>query len=179
MSMDEGCCICDVSDATDIDPLVYCDQCNLAVHKLCYGIERIPEDDWFCNSCLYWKKKRSKVSFWCYFQENGCFQDPLVDPKSKPIRCVLCDRTQGAMKECTGEGKDTWAHMVCALFIEEVFFHDTQNSSGIIISAIPSSKRVSPTRRCTYCHRGGIVVDCQCDMADCKKKEWLVRRIQL
>ena len=63
MSMEEGCCICDVSDASNIDPLVYCDQCNLAVHKLCYGIENIPEDDWFCNTCLYWKKKRSKVLF--------------------------------------------------------------------------------------------------------------------
>ena len=113
--MEEGCCICDVSDASNIDPLVYCDQCNLAVHKLCYGIEKIPEvfqgskktifklsavkkikqlssdnfrallkDDWFCNTCLYWKKKRSK--------------DPLVDPDSKPIKCVLCDRKGGAMK---------------------------------------------------------------------------------
>ena len=50
MSMEEGCCICDVSDASDFDPLVYCDECNLAVHKLCYGISVIPEDDWFCNT---------------------------------------------------------------------------------------------------------------------------------
>ena len=44
-----GCCICEISDATDVDPLVYCDDCNLAVHKLCYGIKDIPDGDWFCN----------------------------------------------------------------------------------------------------------------------------------
>ena len=49
MSMDEGCCICEISDASNLDPLVYCDACNLAVHKLCYGIVSIPEGDWFCN----------------------------------------------------------------------------------------------------------------------------------
>jgi len=43
-------CICDVSDASDVDPLVYCDVCNLAVHKLCYGIEKIPDDDWYCHT---------------------------------------------------------------------------------------------------------------------------------
>lgn len=131
------------------------------------------------------------VQYHCQFIENdslncvskfrfqNVIQDPLVDPKSKPIRCVLCERTTGAMKECHGEGKDAWAHMVCALFIEEVYFHDTQNSSGIIISGIPPSKRVSPTRRCSFCPKGGIVVDCQCELAECKKKEWLVGRIQL
>jgi len=155
MSMEEGCCICDVSDASNIDPLVYCDQCNLAVHKLCYGIEKIPEDDWFCNTCLYWKKKRSK--------------DPLVDPDSKPIKCVLCDRKGGAMKECYPE-KDQWAHMVCALFIEEVSFNDSQTSSGIIINQIPARKKVSATRKCTCCIKEGYVVDCQCETPGCNKK---------
>merc|ERR1711892_1611408 len=155
MSMEEGCCICDVSDASNIDPLVYCDQCNLAVHKLCYGIEKIPEDDWFCNTCLYWKKKRSK--------------DPLVDPDSRPIKCILCDRKGGAMKECHPD-KEKWAHMVCALFIEEVSFNDTNTSSGIIASNIPPRKRVGPNRKCSFCNRDGIVVDCQCDMTSCAKK---------
>ena len=49
LSMEEGCSICEITDANDVDPLVYCDQCNVAVHKLCYGIKTIPEGDWFCN----------------------------------------------------------------------------------------------------------------------------------
>ena len=130
MSMEEGCCICDVSgehihylcfimaddihlyslvDASDIDPLVYCDECNLAVHKLCYGIPVIPDDDWYCNivsispytvfllliiQCKYWKKKRAK--------------DPLTSIQK--IKCVLCDQPNGAMKEIYME-KDKWAHI--------------------------------------------------------------------
>ena len=46
--------------------------------------------------CIYWKKRRSK--------------DPLTDPNSKPIRCILCDRPKGAMKELYREN-DKWAHM--------------------------------------------------------------------
>ena len=159
------------------------------------------KDDWFCNTCLYWKKKRSK--------------DPLVDPDSKPIKCVLCDRKGGAMKgmrflqiidkvsnvlidksppeskidffnrfnearrikisktlnpECYPE-KDQWAHMVCALFIEEVSFNDSQTSSGIIINQIPARKKVSATRKCTCCIKEGYVVDCQCETPGCNKKE--------
>ena len=49
LSMEDGCSICEITDANDVDPLVYCDKCNVAVHKLCYGIKTIPEGDWFCN----------------------------------------------------------------------------------------------------------------------------------
>ena len=53
------------------------------------------------------------------------------------------------MKECYPD-KEKWAHMVCALFIEEVSFNDTQTSSGIITSSIPPFKRVSSTRKVIF-----------------------------
>lgn len=62
LSMEEGCSICEITDANDVDPLVYCDKCNVAVHKLCYGIKTIPEGDWFCNICKYWRKKKIERS---------------------------------------------------------------------------------------------------------------------
>ena len=34
----------------------------------------------------------------------------MTDPNSKPIRCILCDRPKGAMKELYREN-DKWAHM--------------------------------------------------------------------
>ena len=46
--------------------------------------------------CIYWKRKRSK--------------DPLTDPNTKPLKCVLCDRSNGAMKEIYRE-TEKWAHM--------------------------------------------------------------------
>jgi len=159
MSMDEGCCICEISDATDVDPLVYCDECNLAVHKLCYGIAAIPDGDWFCNVCTFWKKKRSK--------------DPLCDPKSCPLKCILCEGSRGAMKELHKNRKDEqdrWAHIVCALFIEEVRFHDPETSTGIIIDDIPSSKKVlDGVRGCFYCKKAGFVVKCCCEDKSCGK----------
>lgn len=154
MSMEEGCSICEISDATDVDPLVYCDECNLPVHKLCYGIVAIPDGDWFCNVCKYWKRKRSK--------------DPLCDPNSCPLKCSLCEQDKGAMKELYRPKKDDperWAHIVCALFIDEVRFHDAETSTGIIIDDIPREKKVGAIngRKCAFCSNGGYIVKCNCE----------------
>ena len=46
-------------------------------------------------------------------------------------------------------------YSVCALFIDEVYFHDTTNSNGIIIDRVPPRKKVSATRKCFYCDRLG------------------------
>lgn len=63
-----------------------------------------------------------------------------------------------------------WAHIVCALFIEEVRFHDPETSTGIIIDDIPSSKKVlDGVRSCFYCKKAGFVVKCCCDDKSCGK----------
>ena len=46
-------------------------------------------------------------------------------------------------------------YSVCALFIDEVYFHDTTNSNGIIIDRVPPRKKVSAQRKCFYCDRLG------------------------
>jgi len=150
LSMEEGCSICEITDANDVDPLVYCDKCNVAVHKLCYGIKTIPEGDWFCNICKYWRKRRSK--------------DPLVSPRT--FKCVLCFGTRGAMKEVYPKrgNEDSWAHILCALFFEEVQFRDPETSSGIShIESIPASKKVTVTRKCEFCSRDGYLRFCDCN----------------
>ncbi|CAG5085464.1 Oidioi.mRNA.OKI2018_I69.PAR.g10901.t2.cds [Oikopleura dioica] len=149
LSMEEGCSICEIADANDVDPLVYCDQCNVAVHKLCYGIQTIPSGDWYCNTCKYWRKRRSK--------------DPLTS--MKPLKCVLCFDVRGAMKEVYPKrgSDDTWAHILCALFFEEVQFRDPETSSGIShIESIPHSKKVTAEKKCEFCTREGYLRFCDC-----------------
>lgn len=73
--------------------------------------------------------------------------------------------------------EDSWAHILCALFFEEVQFRDPETSSGIShIESIPASKKVdfffktlknffqvTATRKCEYCSRDGYLRFCDCN----------------
>ena len=45
------CAVCFDGESTDTNPVVFCDGCNIAVHKACYGIAAVPEGDYFCDRC--------------------------------------------------------------------------------------------------------------------------------
>jgi len=67
--------ICNNGDYEDEDMIVFCGNCNLAVHQSCYGIEELPDEDWFCHNCNVF-----------------CFKKGLM------IACALCPKKGGAMK---------------------------------------------------------------------------------
>lgn len=99
----------------------------------------------------------------------------------KPLKCVLCFDVRGAMKEVYPKrgSDDTWAHILCALFFEEVQFRDPETSSGIShIESIPHSKKVgelfipfntnspfqvTPDKKCEFCTREGYLRFCDCN----------------
>ena len=44
------CTIC-YDDANDVDQILFCDRCNVAVHQSCYNVVTIPSGAWYCDVC--------------------------------------------------------------------------------------------------------------------------------
>jgi len=125
------CCVCGHGDSEDQNPIVFCDGCNIAVHKGCYGnplANEIPEGDWLCERCL-WKA------------QDQC--------------CVLCPVKEGAMKRTTDW---QWAHVACALWIPEVFCHYGDGLEPIDYFQVPDRRF---TMTCEYCKKKqGACAEC-------------------
>ncbi|GJV85781.1 protein Jade-1 [Tanacetum coccineum] len=132
------CAICQSTDGDSLDPIVLCDGCDLMVHVTCYGkplVNGVPDGDWFCCQCLAKDK------------ENNIIDDVLS--------CCLCPVKGGALKP-TNDGR--WAHIVCALYVPEVFFEDPDGREGIDCSKV-LEKRWG--KKCYLCKkRDGCVVEC-------------------
>ncbi|KAL2023434.1 hypothetical protein VTK56DRAFT_2791 [Thermocarpiscus australiensis] len=48
---DQVCAICSKPDSEPPNEIVFCDNCDMAVHQECYGLPEIPEGDWICRNC--------------------------------------------------------------------------------------------------------------------------------
>ncbi|KAF5730777.1 PHD finger family protein [Tripterygium wilfordii] len=140
---DDGivCAICKSTDGDPSDPIVFCDGCNLMAHSTCYGdplIKGIPEGDWFCAQCLASRSSEDQN------QE-----------KPAPFSCCLCPVKEGAMKP-TSDGR--WAHILCSLFVPEVFFEDPTGREGVNCSMVPKRRF---EERCYVCmSSSGCAIDC-------------------
>lgn len=90
---DQKCAVCDDSDCDNSNAIVFCDGCNIAVHQECYGIAFIPEGQWFCRKCMI--------------------------NQHKQFTCCFCPSKTGAFKQLDNS---LWSHVVCALWINELYF---------------------------------------------------------
>ncbi|RYP75646.1 hypothetical protein DL770_007379 [Monosporascus sp. CRB-9-2] len=50
---DEVCALCSKPDSEPPNEIIFCDNCDMAVHQECYGVRVIPEGDWICRSCSH------------------------------------------------------------------------------------------------------------------------------
>ncbi|KAI1482005.1 origin recognition complex subunit 4 C-terminus-domain-containing protein [Daldinia eschscholtzii] len=48
---DEVCAICSKPDSEPPNEIIFCENCDMAVHQKCYDVPVIPEGDWICRSC--------------------------------------------------------------------------------------------------------------------------------
>lgn len=69
------CQVCNSGDYQDKNLIVFCSLCNVSTHQNCYGMQKVPKEDWLCDLCIK-------------FGANG-----------KYLRCWMCNCRGGVLKE--------------------------------------------------------------------------------
>lgn len=109
---EQRCAVCNDLECDNTNSIVYCDGCNIAVHQECYGVAFIPEGQWFCRRCMV--------------------------NRGSPVTCAFCPSKTGAFKQLDN---GMWSHVVCALWIREVYFANPVYLEPIEgVAAIPRSR---------------------------------------
>ena len=71
---------------------------HLPHHQVCYGIDTVPDGEWYCQRC------------------------ELPNAQRKRVRCPACPLATGAFKR-TRNGEDGgWAHVTCTLYHQNMGF---------------------------------------------------------
>lgn len=165
------CDVCHLGDTTKVNPICFCERCNIAVHKRCYGLDEIPDIDidWYCNRCTYILMAANEIA-------------PAFTAVGKPIaklqmmqpfplahsnimikhdittQCVLCPIPGGALKPTTD---GAWCHIKCALWTPYCMVDNYKTMEPIknISAAIEYSKQCNSI--CYICNKSvGAVVKC-------------------
>lgn len=118
----------------------------------CYGIKELPgeEDPWYCDRCKAKMEKPSEVVVrTCHppylLKMNSKVNTFSFSPISSPFfltqSCVLCPNTHGAFRRLSeNDASKGWIHVVCALWIQEVWLHDQVYIKEIEVKGIPAKK---------------------------------------
>lgn len=127
---DHRCAVCNGLEGDAANAIVFCDGCNLAVHQECYGIAFIPEGPWLCRRCML--------------------------SRGRPVTCTFCPSGTGAFKQLDN---GLWAHVVCALWIHEVYF-----ANPVYLEPIEGIDAIPRTRWRLVCYvckqRMGACIQC-------------------
>ncbi|GAB4844853.1 hypothetical protein Ancab_038244 [Ancistrocladus abbreviatus] len=114
------CHFCSVGDTGDqLNQLVVCRACNVAVHQKCYGVQGDVDQSWLC--------------FWCTW--NGGTDAARFSGSERP--CVLCPKPGGALKPVRraggGSGESVqFAHLFCTQWMPEVYVDDMRMMEPVV-----------------------------------------------
>ncbi|CAL5414441.1 unnamed protein product [Camellia sinensis] len=126
------CHYCSLGDTGDqLNRLIVCSSCNVAVHQRCYGVQDDLAGSWLCS----WCKQRNAVH-------------------STVRHCLLCPKQGGALKPVSKRGVQSenggsmeFAHLFCCQWIPEVYIQDTRTMEPIM-----NIEGIKETRRKLVCY---------------------------
>ena len=118
--MDAVCEICSDGEVTPDNQILFCEACNVAIHQYCYGIERVPEGDYYCIACRYFGREEANLAVARQIERGAVLK---LAPAPLPINCELCPRKQGAfirtdtsthVVNADSINMSKWVHVLCA-----------------------------------------------------------------
>ena len=119
--MNAVCSICNDGEVTPDNQILFCEACNVAVHQICYGVEKIPEGDYYCIACRHFKRDQMIRSKPDTCLKDGATATTRPDLPPLPIVCELCPVKHGAftrldtpMSASDDSSVTKWVHMTCA-----------------------------------------------------------------
>lgn len=123
--MDAVCDVCADGEVTPDNQILFCEACNVAVHQMCYGIDKIPEGDYYCIACRYLGRNLpTAVPRSSQHVEFATLAPTKVSASPLPICCEICPRKQGAfirtdVRNLSDEERTfgKWVHAVCAKWL--------------------------------------------------------------
>mmetsp|Transcript_14888 Transcript_14888/g.36135 ORF Transcript_14888/g.36135 Transcript_14888/m.36135 type:complete len:2037 (+) Transcript_14888:2150-8260(+) len=116
--MNAVCSICGDGDVTPDNQILFCEACDIPIHQMCYGVEKVPEGDYYCVACKHFKRDKMKEDANSRALTSSTrAREPLP---VLPIRCELCPVQYGAYVRCElpkdapPNAVTKWVHMGCA-----------------------------------------------------------------
>lgn len=159
---DEPCSACGGKDWDEENLILFCDGCNMPIHQACQDLSSVPDDDWYCDTCVYRMGLLKQPAKNSIVKRNAGAsssqkQTPFID-FSIQIPCIICNMVDGGpMKKTHLPGR--FAHLVCSLMHPDVWFENDQANVSRVISG---RNKNTP---CSVCgHPGGLV---KCSQRGC------------
>ncbi|CAJ1958890.1 unnamed protein product [Cylindrotheca closterium] len=116
--MNAVCSICGDGDVTPDNQILFCEACDIPIHQMCYGVEKVPEGDYYCVACRHFKRDKMKEDANSRARRSSTTaREPMP---ILPIRCELCPVQYGAYVRCElpkdapPNAVTKWVHMGCA-----------------------------------------------------------------
>ena len=183
---DVVCQVCNNGDCEDDNTIVFCSECNTAVHQNCYGIPEIPSDDWICDVCKTFGLNQRKLlkCFLCSIRGGAMKQTTTRAPDSSvtknisgPIMTKSTHETQGLLydfkQDFTSEElanephpEYLWIHLSCGFWLSELALW-----SKDITYPISGIDTLDPRRSkltCSICKQRGVGYCVQCSKGKCQ-----------
>jgi len=163
------CCICFHHFSSDNNPIIYCSGCDASFHQFCYGMPQLPNDDVYCDACLFEKHYKSAPQTQnpnLKLNKIGARSMELEKPRSDEVRCRICGMQEFPLKRFK---KNEWYHMTCLMLTDMVFYKNGEFQLKQEKNIKENLTKMGVTEKtCMLCNKPGLCV--RCSHLGCKKE---------